>query len=55
VSEHRRRSSSHGVGHPNTQDGNTRAQFKSEGENAQNVCCPTRSDDSHRQRVSILT
>jgi hypothetical protein len=40
---------------PNTQSDTTHARFRSEGMRAQNVCCLVRSDDSHRQRASILT
>jgi hypothetical protein len=39
----------------NTQSGTTHARFRSGGARAQNVCCLVRSDDSHRQRASILT
>jgi hypothetical protein len=40
---------------PNTQSGHIHARIRSGGVHAQNVYRLTRSDDSHRQRVPILT
>jgi hypothetical protein len=39
---------------PSTQGDDTHARIRSGGAHAQNVCRLTRTDDSHRQRVSIL-
>jgi len=42
-------------GEPEHPERHDHARFKSGGVRAQNVCCLVRSDDSHRQRASILT